>query len=88
MKHTGKKAMYGTKSKVKSAKMGLKGGQKKLDKNNNGKIDSQDLAMLRKMQDGGKAIKMAMNGLMKAIKKQDSMMAKYGKKTMKMKKKK
>ena len=44
---------YGGKMKV-MKKGGLVGGQKKLDKNNDGKITGEDFKMLRSMMGGGK----------------------------------
>ena len=40
----------------------LKGNQKKLDKNKDGKISGEDFKMLRKMEDGGKVQKLEYGG--------------------------
>ena len=40
----------------------LKGGQKKLDKNKDGKISGEDFKMLRNMEDGGKVQKLEYGG--------------------------
>ena len=40
----------------------LKGNQKKLDKNKDGKISGEDFKMLREMEDGGKVQKLEYGG--------------------------